>query len=1093
MLVINEWKSVFIINIYKQLLNHMRKILLSLLGVLLISAQLLAQSRTITGRVTDENGNGIPNASVLVKGSSTGTTTDNTGNFTLTVPANAKTLVISSVGMTNKEVSITSNSMYSISLSASTANLEEVFVVGYSNTTKEAFTGSAKQVSGEQLNNKNVSNVSQALAGEVAGVRVINTSGQPGTVGTIRIRGLGSVNGNRDPLYVVDGIPFSGGIASINPEDIASVTVLKDAAATAIYGSRGANGVVVITTRTGKGKKSFVEVDGKYGSNMSLLPRYDVITSPEQYIALSWEALYNQGVKVGNADPVNYANVRLFSGSGISPNNNIWNVTSGADLIDPITKTVKSGVTRKYNPERWEDYAFQSSNRVETNVKMGGGDAKSNYYTSIGYLKDVGYSINSDFERLTGRINLNHEVKPWLKTSFNVNYANSKSNNNGQESNSNSVFWFVDNIPSIYPLFLRDASGNKVPDLYFGGYQYDYGATGRKFGSLTNAIADANYNTNRTIGNELTGSGSVTLKFGDLSFENRIGIQYFDNLNIERLNKFYGSAASQNGAIYRTRYELMNLNLLNMLRYSRRFGAHNIEVLAAHEATRYDYSIESASGYNLIDNYGIELANAVVKNPTSNSYKTTNRLESYFGQINYDYDGTYFVAATVRRDGSSRFIKGNTWGTFGSLGLGWEMTRMNFMSRLPIFNYLKFKASYGALGDQEGLPYYPGYNELDIGNLNGNPTFSPPIVGNPDLTWESSRMFQTGFDFQLGKFLTGTVEYYLKNTANLIFNRRIGPSNGYALIKVNDGRLRNQGVEFDLTFHALKRNNYFLDFGINGEHFINEITRMPIDPTNNNLPKALDVQSPYAWSKGHSIFDFYVRNYEGVNPATGVSQWTVYYQDLNGNKSFDPDEQITDLEDFYSKNPDKRGTLLKSVTEVYAQATQYYVGKSALPKLRGAFNINGGWKGINLSLQLLYGLGGYAYDYTYAQLMNNDLIGSNNWSTDILKRWQKANDVTDVPRLSNNADARVVSTSSRFITKANYLILNNIRLSYDLPGKLLERTGAVDKVTFWVGGDNLWIHSARKGFNPSTAESGASNTYRYSPLSTITAGINLKF
>jgi TonB-linked SusC/RagA family outer membrane protein len=1092
MLVINEWKSVFIINIYKQLLNHMRKILLSLLGVLLISAQLLAQSRTITGRVTDENGNGIPNASVLVKGSSTGTTTDNTGNFTLTVPANAKTLVISSVGMTNKEVSITSNSMYSISLSASTANLEEVFVVGYSTSTKEAFTGSAKQVSGEQLNNKNVSNVSQALAGEVAGVRVINTSGQPGTVGTIRIRGIGSVNGNRDPLYVVDGVPFSGGINSINPEDIASVTVLKDAAATAIYGSRGANGVIVITTRTGKGKKSFIDVDGKFGSNLALLPRYSVIRSPEEYIALSWEAMYNWGGILGFSNQVGFANNYLFSDYGISPNNNIWNVTNGADLIDPTTKTVKSTATRKYDPEKWEDYAFQSSNRVETNVRMGGGDNKTNYYSSIGYLKDVGYSINSDFERLTGRVNLNHEVKPWLNTSFNVNYANSKSNNNGQESNSNSVFWFVDNLPPIYPLFLRDNDGNKVPDLIFGGYQYDYGSTGRKFGSLTNAIADATYNTLRTIRNELTGNASINLKFGDFSIDNRLGLQYYNNDYVERTNKFYGSAASQNGSIYQSKNELVNLNLLNMLRYKRSFSAHNVEVLAAHEATRYDLAYSSASGYSLVDNYGLELANAIVINPTATSYKTTNRLESYFGQVNYDYDGTYYLAATVRRDGSSRFIEGNAWGTFGSLGLGWEVSRMNFMSKLPILNYLKFKASYGILGDQEGLGYYPGYSNISVGNLNDQPSFGIPVPGNKNLTWETSKMFQTGIEFRLGNFLTGAVDYYVKNTDNLIFNRRVGISNGFALITVNDGKLRNQGIEFDLTFHALKKKDYYLDLGINGEHYTNKITAMPIDPSTGKQ-KIIDVQAPYGWAVGHSVYDFYIREFAGVDPEEGVSTWTVYYDDKNGDKQFNSGEQVTDLETFYANNPDKKGTLLKGTTKVYQQATLSYIGKSALPKVRGAFNLSGGWKGISVNVQLLYSLGGYAYDYAYAGLMGNDPIGGNNWSTDILKRWQKTGDVTDVPRLSNDEDANVNSSSSRFITKANYLILNNVKLAYSLPERLVSRIGAVEHVSVWVSGDNLWLNSARKGFNPATAESGASDMYRYSPLSTITAGINLRF
>lgn len=1071
----------------------MRKILLVMLGILLIGGQLLAQTRVITGKVTSTDGNGLQSVSVVVKGTNAGTVTNALGDYSINVPSTARTLVFSAANMATQEAAIGSANTINVSLLPAESNLQEVVVVGYSKTTQQAFTGSAKSVSGDQLTNKSVSNVSQALAGEVAGVRVINTSGQPGTSATIRIRGIGSVNGNRAPLYVVDGVPYSGTINSINPEDIATITVLKDAAATSIYGSRGANGVVVITTRTGRGRKSFIEVDGKYGTNLSLLPRYDVITSPEEFIALSWEALYNEGVKAGNANPTNYANTRLFSANGISANNNIWRVTTGADLIDPVTRTVKQEVTRKYDPERWEDYAFQSSIRKEINVKMGGGDAKTNYYTSFGYLGDEGYSIKSDFRRLTGRISLNHEVKSWLTTAMNINYANTLTNNNGQGSSSNSVFWFVDNIPPIYPLFLRDSNGAKVADPIFGGYQYDYGSTGRKFGSLTNSIADALYNTSLARKNELTGSTSATLKFTkDLSLENRLGVQYYNNAAVSLTNKFYGSAVGQNGSIGQTKTELMNLNLLNMLRYAHRFASHNVEVLAAHEATKYKQTISSASGYNLVDNYSLELANAIVINPTANSYSNTNRLESYFAQLNYDYSGTYYLSATARKDGSSRFIKGNTWGTFGSVGLGWEITRMNFMQNVKPINYLKLKASYGVLGDQEGLGSYPGYTQINIGNLNNNPSFGVPVPGNSALTWETSKMFQAGVDFRLGSYLTGSVEYYVKNTDNLIFQRRVGPSNGYALITVNDGQLRNQGIEFDLTGHLLKKKDFYLDLGVNGEHFTNEITRMPFDPSTGK-EKIIDVQSPYGWAKGHSIYDFYIRNFAGVDPTDGTSTWTVYYNDANGDKAYNVGEEVLDLEAYYGADPSKRGTLLTGITKDYAKATQYYTGKSGLPKVRGAFNINAGLKGFDLDVQLLYSFGGYAYDYAYAGLMSNGLIGGNNWSTDIKNRWQKAGDITDVPRISNNADANVTSTSSRFIAKANYLALNNVRLGYTIPASMLNRANFIDQATFFVSGDNLWLHSARNGFNPSTAETGSSDTYRYSPLSTITVGIKVKF
>ncbi|MEO6582923.1 MAG: SusC/RagA family TonB-linked outer membrane protein [Ferruginibacter sp.] len=1071
----------------------MRKVIFTLILSLGFLIQANAQNRVVSGKLTDAQGAPVANASVVVKGTRTGTTTNQNGEYSISVADNAKTLVFSGVGLLPQEVSLSNASDYSVSLQSSVADLKEVVVVGYSTTTKEAFTGTAKVVTGDQLTNKSVSNVTQALAGEVSGVRVINTSGQPGTSATVRIRGIGSVNGNRAPLYVVDGVPFSGAINAINPGDIATMTVLKDAAATAIYGSRGANGVIVITTKTGKGRKSFIELDGKYGTNSSILPRYDVLTSPEEYIGLSWEAVYNEGVARNVADPVAYANARLFSGGGIDPRNNIFNAT-GAQLIDPVTRMVRPGVTRKYDPERWADFGFQSSTRTEGNVRMGGGEGRTNYFTSFGYLKDEGYIVNSDFERLNARVNLNHEVKSWLSTVFNVGYANTTTNNNGQAANSNSVFWFADNIPPIYPLFLRDSAGGQVADPKFGGFQYDYGETGRKFGSLTNAIADATYNTLRAKRNELTGNTSITLKFTkSLSLENRLGFQYYNNAFVSRNNKFYGSAASQNGSISQTKTELRNINFLTLLRYGKKFGSHNVEVLGAHESTDYKQTIASASGYNLISNNGLELRNAIVKNPTANSYSNTNKLESYFSQLNYNYNSTYYLSGTVRRDGSSRFVRDNKWGTFGSVGAGWVVSKMNFMDNNKLFNYLKLKASFGLTGDQDGLDFYPGFDRINIGNLNDQPSFSAPVPGNPDLTWETAKMFQVGADFELGKFLTGSVDYYVKNTDDLIFDRRVGPSNGFALITVNDGQLRNKGIEFDLTAHLLnKKDKYFLDLGVNGEHFKNVITRMPIDPSTGK-EKVIDIQGIYGYRKGHSIYDIYMRNFAGVNPNDGTSLWTVFYEDKNFDDMFNNGEEVSNLEQFYGDNPAKRGILKEGVTNVYSRATQYYVGKSGLPKLRGAVNLNAGFSSFELSVQMLYSFGGYAYDGAYANLMGNGLIGGNNYHTDIRYRWQRPGDITTVPRLSNNFDANVNSTSTRFIEKANYLSLNNVRLSYNLPARMLNEVSFIQSASFFVSGDNLWLKSARNGFNPSTAETGNSDIYRYSPLSTITVGFKTRF
>ena len=1068
----------------------MRKMLLLVASFLLLSWQLSAQTRTISGKVTDEKAAPVPNVSVTVKGTTIGTTSNEEGVFSITVPDNAKTLIFSAIGMAPQEVAIGSKTNLSVTLKPEEKQLQEVVVVGYGKTTKQAYTGSATVVKSERLENKSVNNVSQALAGEVAGVRVINTSGQPGTEATIRIRGFGSVNGSRNPLYVVDGVPFTGSTNSINMADVESTTVLKDAAATAIYGARGANGVIVITTKSGKGK-GYIEVEGKLSTNKPLIPRYDVIKNPEQFIELGWEGLVNLGKIQKAADPYAYASARLFASPGTgSATYNMWKVKNGLELIDPATGKVRPGVARKYNPENWEDYAFSdNNNRQEVNLKIGGGDAKTSFYTGLGYLDDIGYSINTGYKRLNARLNVTHEIKKWLSGSMNIGYANSKRRFNGQGSNSNSVFWFMDNIAPIYPLFLKDKDGNNIPDDRFGGFQYDYGDANRKFGTFTNAVADAKYDTHRDDRHELNGSTSLNVKFTkDLSFETRFGLQYYNNNYLLINNMYYGSGASQGGYIYSQRSEMLNYNWLKMLRYNKSFGDHTFEALAAHENTDWKLTNTEIQKFGMARNGHEEFNNAVVTSPTSN-FDNNYKLESYFAQVNYDFKNTYYLSGSFRRDGSSRFKK-DKWGNFGSIGAGWIVSNESFMEKQNILSYLKLKASYGLIGDQAGVGYYPGYDLFNIDNLNNSPAYSFNTKGNADLTWETSKMFQVGVEFKVKKFLTGSVEYYVKNTDNLIFDRRVGPSLGYALLKVNGGMLRNQGVEIDLTGHILQTKDYYLNLGVNAEMFKNKLTQMPLDQLNQR--KIIDIQGAYGWSTGHSIYDFYLREYRGVDPNNGRAYWTMFYDDANGNGKYDKSEEVNSLHDYAAKNPGKVGSLKQDTTQSYASATQYYVGKSTIPKIRGAVNLTAGFKGFDLAVQLLYSFGGYAMDNAYGDLMTDRSLGSNNWHKDILKRWQKPNDITDVPVLTNGFNTNTGSLSTRFLTKADYLALNNVRLGYTLPKNLISKL-QLTECNVWISGDNLWLKTKRQGFNPAASESGASDVYRYAPLSTLTVGLRVKF
>ncbi|RQP09586.1 MAG: SusC/RagA family TonB-linked outer membrane protein [Chryseobacterium sp.] len=971
-----------------------------------------------------------------------------------------------------------------------TREIDEVVIVGYTAVKKEDYTGSVSTVKSEAIDRKNVSNVAQALTGEAAGVRVITSTGQPGSEPRIRVRGIGSVSGNREPLYVLDGVPYDGNISSINPEDIESMSVLKDATATAIYGARGANGVVLINTKRGRANRPLITVESKVGFNTPLLPRYDVIKSPEEYIALAWESVYNQGKLTNNANPTAYANANLFGGKGISPKYNMWNATA-AQLIDPATGQVRAGVTRKYNPENWEDYAFQTSSRMENNLSISGGEGKTTYYTGLGYLKDEGYSINSKYERYSGRLNVGYQARPWLKGEFNMGYAYSNTNRNGQTEDSGSIFWFVDNIPSIYPLFLRDAQGNMVADPYFGGFQYDYG-TGRGFGALTNAIADATYNLDNRKRHELNSNFSLKADLAKgLSLETRIGGQYYNNSRNDYSNPYYGSAASMNGSLYKVRGELFSWNFLQLLRYMNRFDNHGIQVFAAHETTDWRYNYLSASKYGLVIPDGTEFNNAINQSPAY-SYVNNYALESYFGQMMYDYQNKYLLSASVRRDGSSRFLQ-DKWDTFYSVGLGWVMKRENFLMNSEFVNQLKLKASYGTVGDQAGVGFYPGYNVYWPGNFMGLPGAAFDRIGYPDLTWEKSKNFSAGIEFGLfsNRAIEGSVDYFHRTTENLIFDRRLAPSTGNAIIKVNDGLLVNQGVEFALTGHLFRKGDFFLDLSVNGDWLKNELTRMPIDPTTGQQ-KLIDLsEAGFGRTTGRSLYDYYMREWAGVNSQTGAAQWTLHYVDKNGNGVFDSgDIAVASLYEYQQANPG--AVISQTVTETYAQATQKFLGKSALPDLRGAFGLNAGYKAFSIGAQFLYSIGGYAYDSAYAVLMNNDQIGGNNWHKDIEQRWQNPGDVTNVPRLSNGRDTNYNSRSSRFLTKADYLVLNNAYVAYSLPSKYYEGLG-LNGLQISVTGDNLWINTKRKGFNPTVSETGGTSMYTYSPLSTITFGVKANF
>lgn len=1076
---------------------------INFLLVCLLAVQVAVAQQTVSGSVTDESGIPLPGATVIVKGTSNGAATDFDGNYSISVGPNA-VLEFSFIGYQTVEVTVGNQSNINVSLQPSN-QLDEVVVTGFGEQSKKSFAGSAKVVGGENISQKSFTNVSQALAGEVAGVSVFNTSGQPGSVSTIRIRGFGSVNGSQAPLYIVDNAPFGGSLNDINPNDIKSVTVLKDASATSLYGAKGANGVIVITTKRGKDNGNSVNVQVKSGTNYQGIGRYETIRSPEEYIGIAWDGVYQRGLILNDGDQaaaVAFANANLFEFPGnagvsdISPIYNMWSVgttedgnVNVANLIDPATGQVRSGVARRYTPENWEEFAFQDASRNEVNVTVSNVSENSSVYTSIGFIDDKGYAANTDYQRLNGRLAATHKIGDFINVNTSLNYTQSESNQNGQSSSSSSQFWWIDNLPPIYPLYRRDVDGNKIPDPVYGGFLFDYGLEdGRGFGFATNGVADSQININRSRNNSVNFNNDTRIQLAEgLTLENNFAYQYFMNDDISLNEPFYSPAQGQGGVVTRSRSETKNYTIRTGLRYKKTFGDLDLSAFVSHVATQYDFNFLSAQRSKLVLPFGTDIANGVVNAP-GNGYTDEETSESYVANATLDFKDKYFLGLTFNRDGSSRFIN-NRWGNFYSIGGAWVLSEESFMSNSKFFDFLKFKASYGVQGNQGGVGLYPGYNIYSINNLADNISLAFSTKGNKDLTWESTNLANIGFEFEAGGFLSGSIEAYQKTTTDMFFDRRVGPSVGYALITVNDGELVNKGLEFDLDFDLVNKQDFSLSLGINGETFTNELTAMPIDPATGEQQK-LDISGSYGRTVGRSLYDWYIPVYAGVNSDTGAAQWERNFDDKDGSGDYtDGDVIINSLTQYLNDNPD--AVVAQDITEVYAEATDKFIDKTIIPDVRGAIRFNASFKQFSLSALFNYQLGGYAYDSAYASLMSNNYPGVNNFHIDIRNRWMKSGDTSDIPRQDSRYQVQQNSTSTRFLTKSDFIALNNIRLGYNVPKTFVNKYG-IQQADLYVTGDNLWLASKRQGFNPATSITGGSSIYRYNPLSTIVFGLNVK-
>ncbi|WP_302561548.1 SusC/RagA family TonB-linked outer membrane protein [Phocaeicola sartorii] len=960
-----------------------RKLMLLLtclfVGIGLVTAQITKVTGTV---ISEEDGLPVVGASILVKGTTVGTVTDMDGKFTLSnVPSSAKTLLVSFIGMATQEVSIKAN--LQISLKSDTEVLDEVMVVAYGTAKKASFTGSASVMKAGEISTQKESLV-KSLEGKVAGVRVGGSTGDPGSDQKILIRGIGSINGSTQPLYVVDGVPvvnddMSSGLksqsvlSSINPDDIASMTILKDAAAASLYGSRAANGVVIITTKQGKEGKTRVSYDMETGwTSMAVRNQYKMMDAKDTK-DYYWHAIKNYFIEYAGMDEATAASAANEEVPGWFYN---YNSDTNTD---------------------WKKEVYKNGLNTNHQVAINGGNEKTRFYTSFGYNKVKGIVKGSEFERYSGRLNLDHKVTNWLRVSAKqmISFSSTEGfrdqNDQSQGFGTTSPLSIMFSMDPTAPVKLEDGSYN--PNASFSSKISNPNLMlGQKTGPRAETVAS---DLMRSMTNF---EAEVTLPY-NFTARTVLGYDYMNNKERE-----FWAPESVNGESLGglgTRYDYTNKTLTSSttLNYRNSFDRHNVNALVGYEVEDRSLNYLYASAKSYATDKLPDLANGQSYSTSSNVYEAA--IMSYFGNINYDFDNKYYLSASFRRDGSSRLAADNRWANFWSVSGAWRLSGESFLQDNPLFTDLKLRVSYGTNGNLPGD--YFGY--MDTYSTNGGYGSSPAIywgnAGNTKLGWEKSQNFNVGVDWNLYNRVNLTVEYYSKLTTDLLFQTPTSYVTGFSSQWQNLGKMKNQGVEFTISSQNVVTENFTWTTDLNLTHQSIKIKE---------LPDGADVQygdgNMYLLREGESMHTFYLPEYIGVNSETGLGEFWI-----------DPDDHS------------------KGVTNYYSKAGKGIVGK-AVPDWMGGMTNRFTYKNFDLSFMISFQTGASLFDYPGYFLTYSDgvRVGSFNMTADVAGNyWTKPGDKVDNPKPIYNNPYRSDRFSSRTVRSTDNIRMRDITFGYKIP------------------------------------------------------------
>ncbi|MDE5790680.1 MAG: SusC/RagA family TonB-linked outer membrane protein [Muribaculaceae bacterium] len=1120
----------------------MRKLFLIIMTLVACSWAAMAQT-TYRGTVVDaETNEPLVGATIMPIGGGNGAATDIDGKYSITVPSNVRQAKVTYVGYQEQVVKLTNN--MTIKLVSTEQNLDDLVVVAYGTATKESLTGSVAVVGAKEIEERPVTSVTSALEGNAPGVQVNNSTGTPGSAPDIRIRGFNSINGSNAPLYVVDGIPFEGTINDLNPADIESMSVLKDAASCALYGNRGANGVILITTKRAKNVgKIDVTVQIRQGMYNRGLPFYDRL-GPNEWMQQMFNSVVNGDTRQnllndgGSKDRAYYVNY-YAKGAIIKEQmyNNIYGVPNNelfiVDPNDPSKATFFGGNPLPgYTDLDWWDAVSRNGYRQEYNVNASGATEKFNMFASAGYLKENGYMLQTDFERFNGRVNVNYQPTSYLR--MGMNFALTQQNSEtGQDFSSDlssvaNPFLTMFTAP-IYPYYVHNEDGSIVYDEngspiwntngnYLQGNNIAWAMRLDK-NDYNKTSLDANVYATAIIpyGFELTFRGQM--------FRNKtIYTQYSNNI--------VGSQAGS-GMLQKEFDEARSHTFSQTLTWNHEYGANHIDALLAHENSfseiNYDYILKA--GQSLENNY---LLNNFADMMQDASGGNREAIESYLGRVRYNYDQKYFGEVSLRRDGSSRFAKNNRWGTFWSVGGSWIISKERFMeSTSEWLNYLKLRASYGTVGNNASAPIYSYMSLFGWDQYGGVGTLYPASLGTPNLKWEAAKTFDIGVEGSLfNDRFTFSIGYYNKQNSDLLFSYTLPASMGTLLganagmnpsYWRNIGTMQNIGWELQFGYEILRSRDWQWNVNLDATFNNNKITQLP---DGRDLP----TQGLFI---GKSRYTIMVPEFSGVDQLTGQSMYYIdpyspdfMYYDENGVKQYNEESYMARVD---AAREDEDAVFIEDNGKYYTSNMNNAsrVVRNVLPVVYGSFGTNLSWKGINLGLLFTYSLGSHTLDSNYQSLMSSGSMGA--LHKDVLKSWTQPNgyfvdesgtrlaafdengvlnswvndaiangtmtpgrlDSNGVPELNSKYSGTNNASSTRFITSGNYLTLKNINVSYDFPKKWVSAL-QMQGLNLGFSCDNVFLITRRKGMNPTYGFAGGQGA-NYVPARVFAFQLTAKF